>query len=579
LNQVKVEAEGGQAVTYSDPNGIYRIQVPVNSVMVFSKVGYLHKKSAVPAEGQLNILLERSALPPHAKIRTQEYRAADAVIVESDIEMNEAVVGQSVPSSYNTDQPAMNTDEFTSIQENIFHQPSHQPLSTFSIDVDVASYAILRKHLVLGQLPPTQAIRIEEMINYFIYDYPEPAGTEPFSIFTEATECPWNEQHRLLMVGIQGKNIPVEQLPPANLVFLVDVSGSMESPDKLPLVQSAFRRLTNQLRPQDRVSVVVYAGAAGLVLPSTPGTQKEKILAAIDKWKAGGSTAGGAGIELAYQVARENFVEGGNNRIILTTDGDFNVGTSSTAALEELIVKKRETGIFLTVLGFGSGNLKDSRMETLADKGNGNYAYIDNLREAEKVLVQEFGGTLFTIAKDVKIQLEFNPVTVAGYRLIGYENRVLRSEDFKDDKKDAGELGSGHTVTALYEIIPAGTESDFLKPVDDLKFSKVAPNRNINDKNIAHLKLRYKEPEGEVSRQFDQMVNNEILKGNQVSENLRFAASVASFGLILRDSEFKGNASLNRTLEMAENSMKFDPHGYRREFTELVRNYHLTARK
>ena len=353
----------------------------------------------------------------------------------------------------------------------------------------------------MGQRPPADAIRIEEVVNYFNYEYPQPTSEHPFEVITEVSDCPWNSDNRLLHVGMQGKKIPMENLPASNLVFLIDVSGSMNSPNKLPLLQSSFKLLVDQLREKDRVALVVYAGAAGVVLPSTHGLNKQKIKQAINQLSAGGSTAGGAGIQLAYGIAQQNFVEGGNNRVILATDGDFNVGTSSDSELVRLIEKKRESGVFLTVLGFGMGNYKDNKMQQLANKGNGNHAYIDNISEAKKVLVNEFGGTLFTIAKDVKFQIEFNPTKVQGYRLIGYENRMLAKEDFNDDKKDAGELGSGHTVTALYEIIPVGTKSEYLASVDDLKYqtNKISKSAKQNDELLT-IKLRYKKPDGKKSQ-------------------------------------------------------------------------------
>ena len=353
-----------------------------------------------------------------------------------------------------------NTEEYGRITENDFLEAVNHPLSTFSIDVDTASYSNVRRFLNQGQLPPADAVRIEELINYFKYDYPQPEGDHPFSITTELATCPWEPAHKLIHIGLQGKRIPLANAPANNLVFLIDTSGSMDEPDKLPLLKSAFKLLTDQLREQDHVAIVVYAGAAGLVLPATSGSDKKTILSAIDKLEAGGSTAGGAGINLAYEVARRSFIPTANNRVILATDGDFNVGVSSDGELLRLIERERESGVFLTVLGFGTGNIKDSKMELLADQGNANYAYVDTIREARKVLVSELGGTLNTIAKDVKIQVEFNPANVQAYRLIGYENRLMRAEEFNDDKKDAGELGAGHSVTALYEIIPVGARAN-----------------------------------------------------------------------------------------------------------------------
>ncbi|MFZ4770009.1 MAG: vWA domain-containing protein, partial [Ferruginibacter sp.] len=409
-------------------------------------------------------------------------------------------------------------------------------------------------------------------INYFKYDYPQPKNDDPFSFTTEMSDCPWNANHKLVMIGMQGKKIPVEDLPASNLVFLIDVSGSMGAANKLPLVKASLKMLTEQLREQDKVSIVVYAGAAGLVLPPTSGSDKKAITDALERLNAGGSTAGGAGIQLAYKTAMENFTRNGNNRVILCSDGDFNIGMSSDDEMERLIEKERNSGIFLTVLGYGMGNYKDNKMQKLADKGNGNHAYIDGLSEAKKVLVNEFGGTLFTIAKDVKLQIEFNPTKVQGYRLVGYENRMLNKEDFNDDKKDAGDLGSGHTVTALYEIIPVGVKSDFLKNVDPLKYqqktSALIPS-NLNNE-IMTIKFRYKTPGNETSKLIVQSVNEKAIMGNKESENFRFAAAVAEFGLLLRNSEFKSNASYLSVLKLAKKSISSDKEGYRKEFIKLV---------
>ena len=432
-----------------------------------------------------------------------------------------------------------NTEEYGRFAENPFLRPEDNPLSTFSIDVDRASYANVRRFLRDGMRPPRDAVRIEEMVNYFTYSYPEPSGSDPVSITTELATCPWNEKNRLLLVGLQTQKIDTKDLPPNNLVFLVDTSGSMMSADKLPLVKNALRLLVDQLRPEDTVSIVAYAGSAGLVLKPTHGSERGTILAAIDAFEAGGSTAGAEGILLAYQVARENFLRNGNNRVILATDGDFNVGVTSDGELEQLIESKRRDGIFLTVLGFGTGNIKDSKMELLADKGNGNYAYIDTIAEARKSLVQEMGATLFTVAKDVKIQIEFNPATVGAYRLIGYENRLLRSEDFNNDAKDAGEIGAGHSVTALYEIVPPGDDVPNAD-VDPLQYQKRSAT---GAGELATLKLRYKDPDGETSK-----LMTRVIPGTTTtpSNNFRLASSVAQLGMLLRDSPHKGNASFDR---------------------------------
>jgi len=471
--------------------------------------------------------------------------------------------------------PEHNTEEYARIYENKFLETVHDPLSTFSIDVDPASYANVRRFLSGGQMPPKDAVRIEELVNYFTYDYPQPEGSDPFAVNVEMASCPWNQDHKLVRIGLKGREVPTDKLPPANLVFLIDVSGSMHSPDKLPLLKSAFKMLVNELRPQDRVAIAVYASSEGLVLPSTPGKDRKAILAVLDKLEAGGSTAGAAGIQLAYKVAKENFVKGGNNRVILATDGDFNVGVSSTSELIRMIEEKREQGIFLSVLGFGTGNLKDSRMEQLADKGNGNYAYIDNISEARKVLVSQMGGTLFTIAKDVKIQVEFNPARVRAYKLVGYENRMLAKEDFNDDKKDAGELGSGHTVTALYEIVPAGStfrQAQGDRPtVDPLRYQQTQANPKAGaSKEIMTIKLRYKQPDGSASKLLVREVLDSDAGFAKASDDFRFACAVAEFGLLLRDSEHKGKSSYAQVLEIAREARGKDPEGYRGEFLRLV---------
>jgi Ca-activated chloride channel homolog len=415
------------------------------------------------------------------------------------------------------------------------------------------------------------------MINYFDYDYDQPKGDDPFSINTEISSAPWNTKHKLVHIGLQGKNIAKENLPPSNLVFLIDVSGSMDDPNKLPLLKTSFKMLVGQMREQDRVAIVVYAGAAGLVLPSTSGADKKKILEALDNLEAGGSTAGGAGINLAYSVAKENFMKNGNNRVILATDGDFNVGESSNGGMERLIEEKRKDGIFLTALGFGMGNYKDSKMEILADKGNGNYFYIDSILEAQKALVNEFGGTLFTIAKDVKLQIEFNPARVKAYRLIGYENRLLRSEDFNDDRKDAGELGSGHSVTALYEIIPVGVESEFSR-IDDLKYqkNKVAASAS-GSKEIMTVKFRYKKPDGDVSKLIVHPLLDDNVALNKTSENFKWSAAVAGLGMLLRDSEYIKDFQYEDVLQLAQSSKGKDEDGYRIEFINMVKSLNAIA--
>ena len=463
-----------------------------------------------------------------------------------------------------------NMEEHDRITENEYNDPTRAPYSTFSIDVDAAAYANMRRFINQGQMPPQDAIRTEELVNYFKYDYAQPRSQHPFSVYTEVADCPWAPGHQLMHIGLQGKAVATDNLPPSNLVFLIDVSGSMNDYNKLPLLKQSLSMLVEELRPEDRVAMVVYAGASGLVLPSTPGDEKMKILKALDKLEAGGGTAGEAGIKLAYATAAEHFIPDGNNRVILATDGDFNIGESSDAALERLIEAKRETGIFLTVLGFGMGNYKDSKMQVLADKGNGNHAYIDSPLEAKKVLVNEFGGTLFTIAKDVKLQVEFNPEAVKGYRLIGYENRLLQDEDFNDDQKDAGEMGSGHTVTALYEIIPAGSEED-IRNVDAPRYQREMQSTRAGKASgeLAHIKIRYKAPDGNESQLFDHTVDG--ASRSVASADFRWSAAVCEFSLLLRDSKFKSAANYEQVLELAQNSIGEDPEGYRAEFIGLVK--------
>jgi Ca-activated chloride channel homolog len=467
-------------------------------------------------------------------------------------------------ADYSTVQQVFNTESYDIVNENSFKDVINNPLSTFSIDVDKASYSNIRRFLTQNQKPIKDAVRIEELINYFDYNYPQPKNGDPFSVTVEGDKCPWNEKHNLVLIGLKGENLNDKQIPPSNLVFLLDVSGSMDEPNKLPLIKRSFKYLVENLRSVDKVAMVVYAGAAGVVLESTPGNMKETIIASIDKLEAGGSTAGGEGINLAYAIAKQNFIKGGNNRVILATDGDFNIGASSDAEMVRLIEEKRKDGIFLSVLGVGMGNYKDSKMEKIADAGNGNYSYIDNLLEAKKVFGTELWGTLYTIAKDVKIQIEFNPNKVKAYRLIGYENRLLNKEDFNDDKKDAGEIGCGHTVTALYEIIPADSEES-ISNVDPLEYQKQSV---INEsKNMMTVKIRYKKPDGDTSLLITQRVSNDKL---MATDNIRFASSVAEFGMILRESEFKGTASFATVYKRAKESAGNDQYGYRADFIKMV---------
>ncbi|NDW19832.1 VWA domain-containing protein [Dysgonomonas sp. 216] len=464
-----------------------------------------------------------------------------------------------------------NNEEYASFVENKFISPANEPLSTFSIDVDNAAYTNFRRFVNRGSKPPKDAVRIEEFINYFSYTYNQPTEKDPVKITAEVGDCPWAKDHRLVRVGIKAKEIDKDKLPPSNFVFLIDVSGSMEGPDRLGLVKSSMNLLVNNLRSEDKVAIVVYSGNAGLVLPSTSGSEKEKIRKALDRLSAGGSTAGGAGIQLAYKIAQENFKKEGNNRIVLCTDGDFNVGVSSNQGLEQLIEEKRKSGVFLSILGYGMGNYKDRKMQTLAEKGNGNAYYIDNLQEANKVLVTEFSGTLYTIAKDVKLQLEFNPAKVQAYRLVGYESRLLNKEDFNDDTKDAGEMGAGHTVTAFYEVIPVGVKSNVLGSVDDLKYQKLAKTDKpsfVDSPELLTVKLRYKQPDGNRSVKIEEPLIDR--GGNPVSADMRFASAVAMFGQLLKDSQYKGSADYQQVIKLAKSAYGEDTDGYRREFVRLV---------
>ncbi|MFV0269204.1 MAG: von Willebrand factor type A domain-containing protein [Draconibacterium sp.] len=565
LPGVTITVEGTSRGTVSDANGFYKITInPEDKRLVFSFVGMKTEKVKIPGSNTLNVVLK-------ADNANLDEVVVVAYGVQKNVSLCGVVSGVKVRGSRHIWAAAdYNTENYSTIRENGFKEVKSNPLSTFSIDVDRAAYSNVRRYINQGNLPPVDAVKVEEMINYFDYDYPAPGGEHPFSVSTEVSTCPWNTKHYLMHIGLQGKHIDKTNLPASNLVFLLDVSGSMESPDKLPLVKRAFSMLVNELRPEDRVAIVVYAGAAGKVLDSTPGNKKKTILDALERLNAGGSTAGGEGLKLAYKRAGENFIKGGNNRIILATDGDFNVGVSSTSEMERLVEKERENGVFMTVLGFGSGNIKDDKMETIADKGNGNYAYIDNIQEARKVFITEFGGTLFTIAKDVKFQLEFNPKQVRSYRLVGYENRLLNDEDFNDDKKDAGEMGAGHTVTALYEIVPANVADDDHEPsVDPLKYQTSKTVSGKVGEELLTVKLRYKAPEGGKSKLLEIPVENALQKNT--SDNFRFSAAVAEFGMLLCRSEFAGNASTESVLKLARDAKGEDEEGYRSEFIQLVK--------
>ena len=519
----------------------------------------LYIVDGVPFAGDIN------SINPKEIVSVTVLKDATAAAIYGSRGANGVVVIDSNKADYKN----TTSDDYAKIVENPFKRANQTPLSTFSIDVDKASYSNVRRMINNGERVRPDAVKIEEMVNYFNYNYPQPTEEHPFSINTEVAATPWHKDTQLVRIGLQGKTYENEALPASNLTFLIDVSGSMNSYNKLDLLKPAFKLLVNQLRAKDKVSIVVYAGAAGVVLEPTSGDNKDKIIAALDNLQAGGSTAGGAGIELAYKLAEKHFKKNGNNRVILATDGDFNVGASSDSDMQTLIEEKRKSGVFLSVLGFGYGNYKDSKLETLADKGNGNHAYIDNMQEAQKVFGKEFGGTLFTIAKDVKIQVEFNPKKVQAYRLIGYENRLLADEDFIDDTKDAGELGSGHTVTALYEIIPTGTESDYLKKIPNLKYTKTETKLNFDDE-LFTVKFRYKKPDGSKSIE---MVHVQNTKTSDASEDMSFASAVALFSMQLRQSKYYNKASVSKVIELAENGRGEDKEGYRAEFIRLVKSY------
>ena len=564
-----VTVKGSNNGTVTDVNGKYRIKAEKGETLVFSFIGYLQQEKKVK-KSQLDVYLKPD-------LQTLE----EVVVVAFGTQKKTSIVGSVARQAEMRVMPPMrppfvvredNSEEYEAFKENRFLSAVQHPLSTFSLDVDAASYGNIRRMINQGQMPEKDAVRVEEMINYFSYDYPQPSEGHPVRIVTETAVCPWNKKHKMVRIGVKAKEIPSETLPASNFVFLLDVSGSMFSANKLPLVKASMKLLVNNLRPKDRVAIVTYAGAAGEVLPSTSASDKQKIIEALDNLQAGGSTAGGAGIQLAYKIAEKNLVKGGNNRVILCTDGDFNVGVSSPTELESLIESKRKSGVFLTVLGYGMGNYKDNKLQTLAQKGNGNHAYIDNLQEANKVLVNEFGGTMYAVAKDVKLQVEFNPNFVNAYRLIGYESRLLNDEDFNDDTKDAGELGAGHTVTALYEIVPVGVDVP-VGNVDKLKYQQTKNDVSLpkfaDSKELLTVKLRYKEPDKDVSRKLEVPVLANRMNLN-ASQDFNFAMAAAMFGQLLRDSDFTGNAKYSDVINLARKGLGNDPNGYRHEFIRLA---------
>ena len=591
LPGVNVFEKGTKNNVTTDFSGNYSIKTKVGAVLIYNFIGMTSEQRTVGSSNVINVvfkaspnLLEEVVLTSYV-VKRKKVRLGYSVSKRnaSPILTNYKTINNEI--SYVKDEELYkpkdktikgnlsddkNNEEYNSLIENAFESPKNSPLSTFSIDVDNASYTNIRRFINSGQKVPKDAVRVEEMMNFFKYTYPQPKDENPFSINTEYSECPWNTKHKLVKIGLQGKDIEPKNLPNSNLVFLIDVSGSMSDENKLPLLIQSFKVLVAQLRKDDTVSIVVYAGAAGMVLPPTSGSDKKTIINALEKLQAGGSTAGGAGIELAYKTAQENFIKDGNNRVILATDGDFNVGISSNSSLESLVEEKRKSGVFLTCLGYGMGNYKDSKMETLADKGNGNYAYIDNIQEANRFLGKEFKGSMFTIAKDVKIQIEFNPNHVQAYRLIGYENRKLRPEDFKNDAIDAGELGSNHTVTALYEIIPVGLKDDFFTTSTELKYTKTEVATTTFTNELATIKFRYKKPDGDKSIEMINIIPNYPKQLSDASNDFKFSAAVAWFGLKLRDSKLVNNKSEEAILELANEGLQNDKEGYKAEFVRLV---------
>jgi Ca-activated chloride channel family protein len=523
----------------------------------------LYIVDGIPIQNYYNTIIENLDEANIEKINRYKPSKARKIFGESAV--NGCVVITTKKGNYRLE----NDESYAKIHENKFKRVTLNPLSTFSIDVDKASYSNVRRMINNGEKIPFDAVKIEELINYFDYKYPQPKGEHPFSIHTEFSKTPWNTTTKLVKIGLQGKTFQQEELPASNLTFLIDVSGSMEAQNKLPLLKLALKLLVNQLRKKDKVSIVVYAGTARVVLEPTSGDKKETILSALNNLKAGGATAGGRGIELAYKLAEMNFKKKGNNRVILATDGDFNVGASSDKKMEELIVDKRKSGVYLSVLGFGYGNYKDDKLEILADKGNGNHAYIDTMQEAQKVFGKEFGGTLHTIAKDVKIQVEFNPNIVKGYRLVGYENRLLNDEDFLDDSKDAGELGAGHTVTALYEVILLGEGSDFLKDVPELKYSSLKRVTPSEKEELLTVKFRYKKPS---KTQSIEMVHIQENKISEPSKDMQFVTAVALFGMKLRKSQYIKDVEKSTIIDLAKNGRGDDVEGYRAEFIRLVKS-------
>lgn len=575
---VSILVQGTQTATRTDSQGRYSVSAETGHFLVFSHIGYDTKRIKIGKHASLDVRLNPSNVSLEETV-TIGYRAhADKALAGHTAGIR---IRGTADAAYIRRMPMarpVGTESYNGVTDNRFLNPLDEPLSTFAIDVDAASYSNFRRFINNGQLPPTDAIRIEEMINYFQYELPGPTGSEPVAIHTELAVAPWNPKHHLLRISLKAKSVPIEKLPPSNLVFLIDVSGSMMGSNRLPLAQASMKMLVNQLRDRDQVAIVTYAGSAEVALESTPGSQKAKIKDAIDALHAGGSTAGGAGLQLAYRIARQHFIKGGNNRIILASDGDFNVGPSSDGDMEQFIARERKSGISLSVLGFGMGNLKDSKMELLANQGHGNYAYIDNITEARKAMVTEFGGTLFTVAKDVKVQVEFNPAKTQAYRLMGYENRSLEKEDFNNDEKLGGDMGVGHTVTALYEIVPVGVKSTYPGDVDPLKYQPVKARPSAsNHREVATVKFRYKDPDGDQSRLQQVTVADKPVALASATKDFRFASAVAELGMLLRDSGYKQQADYNQLIARARGAKGEDGEGYRAEFIRLAESAKLLA--
>ena len=555
-----------QGVT-TDFDGKYTIKVKNGDILEFSFIGMKIKQVKVSGQKIINVVLEEDNVALQEVVVTSYETAKRRDVTSSSIRIRGA---GSVSRNYRTKNSyTLNSsrETYKAIDEGGFKKTTKDPVTTFSADVDRASYSNVRRMLNYGQKPHKDAVRIEELINYFDYDYASPAegGKTPLKATTTLSSCPWNPDNYLLRIGLQAKKIDLTKAPPSNIVFLIDTSGSMDSPNKMPLLKASFKLLLDNLRSEDRIAIVVYASQTGIALPSTPAKEKEKISKVIDDLVASGSTAGGAGLQTAYEVAEKNFLPKGNNRIILATDGDFNVGISSRDELQRLVEEKRNNGIYISVLGYGMGNYRDDMAETIANKGNGNYAYIDNFTEAKKVLVNEFGGTLYTVAKDVKLQLEFNPQYVKEYRLVGYENRALANEDFEDDKKDAGEIGAGHTVTALYELIPAKGAT-----TDGLRYQKQVKEGFANE--LAFLKIRYKDPVVKDAKSVEEStpIPFSLTDLTQTDDDYRFAAAVAEWGMLLRNSKYKAKSSYKQVIDLAKNAIGKDEEGYRKEFIRLV---------